>query len=206
MRIRIMIIDDHPIVVNGLRSMLESNDVVEVLGSYHCEEAFMQEFQIYQPDVILECCRHGRTGDSLVRRIYKLDPGAKVLTLVSTGLALCVRNILKEERAGYILAKADLQEFLQAIETVYLGERFIDPILQDHFSIRKVASIATESLTKREREILDYVIKGYTNQQISSRLFLSIRTVENHRCRILQKMNVKNTAAMVKNAVETGLV
>ena len=83
MRIRIMIIDDHPIVVNGLRSMLESNDVVEVLGSYHCEETFMQEFQIHQPDVILECCRHGRTGDSLVRQIYKIDPGAKVLTLVS---------------------------------------------------------------------------------------------------------------------------
>jgi len=205
MCIKVMIVDDHPIMAAGLRNVMEGCAGISVLGCYHSYDELLCGISKQCPDIVLESCRHGAASDHLALRINKEYPAVRILALVSAEMGPSFRAITKVQRAGYLMANASLQRLLEVIRTIYDGEEYQDEVFSDSLQFKGVRKVGRERLTKREREILKLVIGGYTNMQISEKLFLSVRTVENHRNNILQKMNVRNTASLIKTAIELGL-
>ncbi len=210
MHIRIAIIDDHPMVISGLKSLLYYYKNIEIIATYTEGTELLQGLVREQPDVLLlDICMPGKTGNELTRIISQKYPDIRILALTSLDVSYHVKDMLDHGCLGYLLKKTDQQTLIHAIEEVYIGHQYIDDSLKEQMvevmmNTRKAGGIP--SLTRREKEILQYVASGLTNADIAKKLFLSLRTVKNHRFNLLQKLDVKNSAELIKIAMEAGLV
>lgn len=208
--IEVAITDDHPIVVNGLKKVLDDFAHIEVTAVYHTGNALLQGIAQRQPDVLLlDMHLPDTTGIEIARVITKKYPQVRILVLSSSDVLLQVKKMLQLGCAGYILKDSDDMTIVTAIETVYGGGQFLSPVLQqrvvdDMFKTRN-AEKKQAMLTKREKEVLQLIIDEHTSQEIANMLFISPHTVENHRISLMQKLEVKNTAGLVKKALEGGL-
>jgi DNA-binding NarL/FixJ family response regulator len=208
--IRIAITDDHPMVITGLRNMLLQYPEMEVIATYGDGDELLKGLALNQPDVLLlDICMPGQTGNDLARTISRDYPDIKMLALTSMDSSYHVKDMLDHGCLGYLLKKTDQQTLADAINEVFAGNQFIDPSLREQMheamlNRRKAGGLP--SLTRREKEILQYVASGLTNQEIADKLFLSLRTVKNHRFNLLQKLDVKNTAELVTLAMKAGLI
>jgi DNA-binding NarL/FixJ family response regulator len=209
-KIEVAITDDHPIVVNGLKKVLDDFSHIEVTNVYHTGNALLQDIEIHQPDVLLlDMHLPDMTGIDIARVITKKYPQVRILVLSSSDVMLQVKKMLQLGAMGYVLKDADDLTIVKAIETVYNGGQFLSPALQQRVVDDMFKTRNTEKrqaiLTKREREVLQLIIDEHTSQEIASLLFISPHTVENHRISLMQKLEVKNTAGLVKKALEGGL-
>jgi DNA-binding NarL/FixJ family response regulator len=148
-------------------------------------------------------------GEEITLILKKQFADLKILALTNFNNTLYASNMLKNGAQGYLLKNTDEETLVNAIETVYKGEIYLSPEMKIRVEdfrkklYRKTSSKA--SLTIRETEILSLLAKGYSNQQIADELFLSKRTVENYRLNLTMKLDAKNTAGLVKYAIELGL-
>jgi len=210
MPIRVAITDDHPMVINGLKNMLQQYQDIEVTATYADGKELLNGLTGDVPDVLLlDICMPGQTGNELVRIISKTHPAIAILALTSIDASYHVKDMLDHGCLGYLLKKTDQENLVNAIRQVNLGKQFIDISLREQLheamlNRRKAGGLP--SLTRREKEILQYVASGLSNQEIADKLFLSLRTVKNHRFNLLQKLDVKNSVELVKIALEAGLV
>ena len=207
MSLKLAIADDHPIVVNGIRNILRDAPHITITDIYNNGQSLLNGIKEKQPDVLLlDMQMPDMNGPELATIILKSYPQVRILILSSTDVLLMVKKMLKLGCMGYILKDSDDVTILKAIETVQNGGQFLSPLLQqqlveDMFGGKK----KNNHLTRREKEILQLIVNEHTNQEIADKLFISLHTVENHRISLLHKLEVKNTAGLVKIALETGL-
>lgn len=209
--IRIAITDDHPLVLAGLQDMLKPFDDVRVGGLYTTGEALLSGLETDQPDVLLlDIQLPDKKGWELTSIITERYPLIKILAVTSFDATGYVRSMMRSGCKGYLLKNTDRETLIKAIRLVYEGEEYIEPVikeqmLQNIMHFKKAVKNDVPVLTRREKEILKLIIEENTSQQIADTLCLSLRTVENHRFNIQQKLQVKNTVGLIKIAIEMGL-
>jgi DNA-binding NarL/FixJ family response regulator len=209
MNIRVAIADDHPMIISGLQNMLSNYPHILLCNTYTTGTALLEDLKSTLPDVLLlDIQLPDITGDKLASVILKKYPEVKILILTNLDSTLYVHNMLRNGVHGYILKNIEPKILTEAIETVYNGGEYVDPLLKEkleHFKLHmKKESYLAPKLTIREREILQLIVNGNTSEEIAQKLFISHGTVEHYRINILLKMDVKNTAALVKKALTLG--
>jgi DNA-binding NarL/FixJ family response regulator len=208
--ISVAIVDDHPIIIDGLQNMLHNHKHIQILGVYSSGKALLEDLSRLQPDVLLlDIQLPDTTGDALVSIIQKKSPLTAILVLTSMNSTLYLENMLRQGVHGYLLKSSDSNMVIAAIEAVSQKQQFIDPVLkerQQHFTTKiQQKAVQKPSLTSREIEVLRLTVQGYSIKEISEKLFIGIRTVDYHRSNLLLKLDARNTAEMVRKALEQGL-
>lgn len=208
---RVAITDDHLVVINGIKSMLAELAGYE-LGFYtQTGNELLQRLETDVPDILLlDIQLADDNGINLCSLIRKNHPAVKVIALTSFEDTSYVKQMIDEGAHGYLLKNIDVQTLRKAFEEVILGKLYIDDaiqkkIVQETLSGKK-GSRYDIPLTKREKEILVLITDGLSNKEIADRLYISLRTVETHRFNLIQKLDAKNTAALIKEAGRRGLI
>ncbi len=209
--IRIAIADDHPLIVQGLQTMLTRYPHLKVTATFAQGQELLDGLHISQPDILLlDIQMPGKTGTELAPIILKSYPDLKIITLTNFDNALYAHNLLEAGVSGYLLKSAPEDAVIEAIEKVYKGGTFLEPSMQEklhQLQVKTNRAFTTKSdLTTREKEILQLIVDGHTDVEIAAKLFLSAYTIKHYRISLLLKLDVKNAAAMVKKAIQMGLV
>lgn len=208
--IRVMVVDDHPVWRDGLRADLEKNgDAVVVAEAADGGEAIVKARE-QMPDVVLmDLQMQPVNGAEATRRIVEDSPHAKVLILSASGEEADVMEAVKAGACGYLLKSTKTEDVVDAVRRVSKGESVFSPslagmVLQE---FRRMASKdpAEPRLTARENEVLVLVAKGYTYREIAEKLFLSIKTVQNHVQNILAKLQLHKRYELMRYAIQRGL-
>jgi two-component system response regulator NreC len=208
--IRVLIVVDHAVVRSGLRKVLESEPDIEVVGEAGDAKHAVFETRAQKPDVILmDVVMPGKSGIEATPEVLEDAPEAKVLILSMQDDPNYVREAFAAGAAGYILKEAADTDVVAAVREVASGGRYVHPTL----GARMVAADAEERkqaendpLSDRERDVLRLLALGHTNQEISEKLFVSVRTAETHRAHIMQKLRLSTRAELVRYALEQGLL
>jgi DNA-binding NarL/FixJ family response regulator len=205
--IRIAMADDHLIVLNGLEKILAGFSEIKVTGTYTNGDLLLEGLAAQQPDVLLlDIQMPGKNGIELAGIITKKYPSVKIIALTNVDILVQVKRMLKQGTMGYLMKDIGPDILLQAITTVHNGEQFIDERLKKQLLSNFSAGPGDKLITRREKEILQLITEEYTNPEIAGKLHISPHTVENHRNHLLQKLGAKNTAGLVKAAIEQGLI
>ncbi len=217
---RILIADDHSVVRSGLRLLLQSSpDFAVVAEAADGEEAIMLVDK-HKPDVVIMDISMPRLNGIEATSVMKQShPEIKVIILTVHEDEGYVYQMLRAGASGYVLKSAGKKEIFAAIESALSGKRFFSPGISEMIiegfikrdkesreTLEQVTPSSRQQLTKREIEVLRYIAQGYTNRKIAEALFLSIRTINTHRTNLMQKLDIHDTARLVRYAIETGLV
>ena len=191
--------------------MLSVYPHIELIAAFADGAALVAGMETQLPDVLLlDIHLPDKTGDALTPLLLKKHPGLKILALTNIDSTLYVHNMLRLGAMGYLLKNTDPSMVIQAIETVHKGAQFIDPSLSNklaQFTSRaKKGASMKPSLTVREKEILQLTVHGDTIQEISSKLFIGLRTVEYYRSNLFLKLDVKNMASLIRKTIELGIL
>jgi two-component system response regulator NreC len=208
--IRVLIVDDHPVVRSGLRRVLESVADIEVVGEAGDAKQAVFETRAQKPDIILmDVVMPGASGIEAIPDVLHDAPDAKVLILSMQDDPNYVRQAFAAGAAGYVLKEAADTDLVAAVREVAGGGRYVHPTL----GALIVAADAEEReraeqdpLSDRERDVLHLLALGHTNQEISDKLFISVRTAETHRAHIMQKLRLSTRAELVRYALDQGLL
>jgi two-component system response regulator NreC len=208
-KIRILLADDHAVVRQGFRLILGAQPDMEVVGeASHGREAVSESARL-QPDVaVVDVSMPELNGIEATRRIAEVSPRTRVLALSMHKDAVYVREILRAGAKGYLLKDAMDTDLVAAIRALARGEGYLSPavseaVLSDY---RKHVTDPVDLLTTREREVLQLIAEGKTNKEIAAALRLSVYTVEAHRGRIMEKLNLHSTGELVRFALRAGLI
>lgn len=205
--IKLAITDDQVIILNGLQKILADVKNISITGVYNNGDELLAGMAQELPDVLLlDIQMPGKSGIELAAIITKQYRSVKIIALTNIDVVAQIKKILQQGVMGYLLKDASPETIIDAIETVYGGEQYIQEQLRQQLLNSLSAGNARQIVTRREKEILQLIVDEFTNQEIADKLFLSLRTVENHRNNLLQKLDVKNTAGLVKIAIQEGLV
>jgi DNA-binding NarL/FixJ family response regulator len=204
--IRVFIVDDHPLVQEGIRSLLGSENSIEVCGYATTAQSCLGFFISHTADVILmDINLPDMSGIDLCKEIKIKYPGIMVLGLSTFSQGSYVTKMMENGASGYVLKNADKEELLAAIKEVNKGKTYLS--FEAGQALRKEASsVQLPIITRREKEILTLIAEGLTNPEIAEKLFVSSSTVDSHRKNLLAKLNVKNTASLVKFAMDHQLI
>lgn len=213
MQKRIALIDDHPMLLRGLKDMLECAEDIRVIGTYLSAEAFLEtcRFNDTLPDIILmDISMPGMNGELLAERLQQLYPDIIVIVFTNMEQRYYLRSMIRKGVLGYVLKSSSEGVLLEAIRTVYDGKLYFDPdIREEALKVLKTKTAGTTQrliLTKREKEVLRLIAENYSSQEIAAQLFVSKRTVDFHRTNLLLKLDVKNSITLVKKAIDLGLI
>lgn len=212
-RIKVFLVEDHTIVREGLKPLLEGKGI-HVIGEAGDGLQAVRMARDLKPDVvIMDIGLPHLGGIEAARRIVKGSPGTKVIMLTIHDEPPFVFKSLEAGVKGYLVKDAPLEELLGAIRIVMKGETYLSsnfpPGLIESYErmVKRGKSIdGFSQLTRREREILQHIAEGYTSPQIAEILYISKKTVENHRANIMGKLNIHDTAGLVRYAIKIGLV
>jgi DNA-binding NarL/FixJ family response regulator len=200
--IQIIIVDDHPMVVDGLKSSFLRHADIEVIATAGSGAECRRVLGTNSPDVVLMDLRLPDVeGIDLVLDILKKFPDLKIIVLTSNQQRFYIQSLIESGIKGYLLKSADFSEILAAVRTVAEGGKHFSSEVEKQFAADKEKQLF---LTKRELEVLQLIAAGLTNPEIADKLFISPLTVDSHRKNLLFKFNAKNTASMISEAVGQG--
>lgn len=204
--IRVLLVDDHELLRAGLRSRLEREPDVAVVGEADSAEAAVVRARALQPDLILlDMLLPGKDGIEAIPDLAAVAPDAKVVIVSSQTAPSSVRRALSAGAAGYLPKRSSDAELLRAIGRVADGAGYVEPDLGARLVDPK-GSPALEPLSERERDVVELLALGYTNQEIGKRLFISVRTVDTHRAHIMRKLRLETRAELVMFALAHGVI
>jgi DNA-binding NarL/FixJ family response regulator len=204
--ISILIVDDHQILRAGLRSRLEKEPEIDVIGEASTGEQAVVLARKLQPDmVLLDLLLPRMTGYDAVPELLKVAPDAKILIVSSQTGPTAVRQAISAGAHGYVPKRASDGELLEAIRRVMGGERYVDPDLGARLVVADGLP-ALQQISERERDVLHLLALGFTNQEIGKKLFISGRTVDTHRAHIMRKLRLETRAELVLFALANGLI
>ncbi|GAB3431087.1 response regulator [Niabella aquatica] len=201
---KVFITDDHYMVIEGIRSLLQHENEIHWMGHAMNGEACLAFLETQRPDVLLmDINLPDQKGTALCKLVKEKYPEVRVLGLSTYDQQSIIRTMLGNGASGYLLKNASREEILEAIETVIAGGEYL---CMEAAQSLKYSSTEEPVITKREKEILGLICNGLTNPEIAEKLFISLPTANTHRKSLLAKFGAKNVATLVKMAVERGLV
>lgn len=204
--IKIALVDDHQIVIDGLTAVLQQQQLVQIVATANSGEEMLEKLQYSHIDILLsDVMMEGMTGQQLAKNVRLLFPHIKIIALSMSGAGNIVEEMINDaDISGYLLKQTDKEELLQAIIKVYNGGQYFQPqILAALEEQNKISRQVNETrLTSRELEIIKHMEQDLSNKQIAEVLFISIRTVETHRKNIFRKTDTNNILSLVKWAYE----
>jgi DNA-binding NarL/FixJ family response regulator len=206
---RILLADDHSVVRHGFRRILDAQEDMEVVGEVSNGREAVDQASALQPDVIImDVTMPELNGIEATRRISETVPRARVLALSMHRDGVYVREILRAGARGYLLKDSSEADLIAAVRAVAQGEGYLSPAVSDAVlsDYRKHVTNPIDMLTSREREVLQLVAEGKTNKEIATALNLSVYTVEAHRGKIMEKLNLHSASEMVRFALRNGLI
>lgn len=214
-KITVLIVDDHTLVRDGIRSLLELVSDIEVVGEAENGREALDRVKELMPDVVLmDMAMPIMNGLEATRRIHREFPDTKVLALTQYDDSEYVIPIIEAGARGFITKMAAFSELSQAIQAVYKGESYLSPsaaavLVQDH-QVRNVSGDAEtdpyDRLTDREREVLKLVAEGKTTREIAGMLFVSPKTVESYKTSMMNKLNIRGKTELIKFAVRKRII
>jgi len=213
-KISVLLVDDHTVVRQGLRALLQAEEDMEVAGEAENGRQAVGMARKDPPDVIImDIAMPLLNGLEATRQILKNQPSAKVLVLTSYGDDDCVTQLMKAGAVGYLIKQTAANELLKAIREVYRGNAFFSPAIAKRLRDQCREAFTTGSatgklgeLTSRESEVLQLIAEGFSNKQIAAELGISIKTVEKHRQQVMNKLNIHDVAGLTRYAISKGLV
>lgn len=204
-RLRIAIVDDHPMVAEGIQSILESYDDVDVVGTLISGRAVIDQLETLNPDVILmDLNMPDMGGLSATEIVLEQRPGTRIVILSMHDSAEYISSALNHGAMGYLLKDVPTDEIKLAIDTVMKGERYLCTGAQGSLTLKDGG--VRETLTGREQTILLQLAQGQSNKQVALTLDISVRTVETHRKNIKRKLGISSTAGLTRYALEHGVL
>jgi DNA-binding NarL/FixJ family response regulator len=209
--VRILLADDHPLVRAGVRRILEAQPGITVAGEVSDGDAALEFLRADPVDVlVLDLTMPGTDGLEVLRQVKTRLPGMKVLVLTMHADAEYVARAVQDGADGYLLKDSAVQDLVAAIEAVQAGRAYYSPPVQRELSELLRAHSAPprlmDTLTEREREVVQLVVKGLSTREIATQLDISTRTVETHRANLMRKLNLKSVALLTQFAIREGLV
>ena len=214
-KIQVMVVDDHKMFVEGVQAIFSDSSHIQVVKTVHDGNEVMKSIE-NTPNldiILLDINLPNINGLELTKLISKKYPAIKILILSMYNNAEYIKEVLKEGASGYVLKNTDYEELLNAIQSVFAGNQFysqsVTQTMMNSFakkSQRNNTDILQVKISKREKEILSLIIKEHTAQEIANMLFISLHTVETHRSNLMSKLGVRNSAGLVRVALENNLV
>ncbi len=218
--VNLLIVDDHPVVRDGLKMMLESNKGkfdFQVNEASNATEAMSLITNSVIDVIIMDYKLPDKTGDIITKEVLQVNSDLKIIGLSNYDEEVYASEMLNAGARGYVLKNIDSDELIRAIEKVLEGELYYSAEIANRMISMKLKATHEEQigrekqglknqLSQREVEIIRFIVNEHTNEEISKILELSKRTVDNHRQNILTKLNLRNTAGLVRFAVENGVL
>ena len=202
---RVLIVDDHPMVAEGIQAILETYDDIAVVGALGTGEAAVEAVDRLAPDVVLlDINMPGMSGLTATELILERAPATRVLILSMHDSPEYISTALSHGAAGYVLKDVPTEEIKVAIDTAMAGERYLCPGSQETMAPR--TQDGREALTNREQTILLQLAMGKSNKEVARDLDISVRTVETHRKNIRTKLGISSTAGLTRYAMEHGVL
>jgi DNA-binding NarL/FixJ family response regulator len=211
MNLRVLLVDDHKLVREGLRYILENSSGIEVVGEAEDGAGALAAVRELRPDiVVMDVGMHGMNGIEATQRLRQSHPRLQVVALSAHADKRYVRNMLQAGAAAYVLKDSVSEDLLRAVRAAAQGEHYLSPritgcVLEGLSTPAPGAAIAGEVLGPREREVLRMLADGKTSKEIAAALSLSIKTVETHRRNVAQKVGLHSIAELTKYAIREGL-
>lgn len=208
-KIRILLADDHAVVRAGFRMILAAHPDMEIIGEAGDGRAVLEQAEKLRPDVVvMDVAMPGLNGIEATRRLGEIQPHARVLALSMHKDSVYVREMLRAGARGYLLKDSIDSDLIAAVRAVARGEAYLSPAISEGVltDYRRHVSDPLDLLTTREREVLQLIAEGKTNKDIASLLKLSVYTVDSHRGRIMEKLNLHSTGELVRFAMRSGIV
>jgi DNA-binding NarL/FixJ family response regulator len=213
-KIKIILADDHRIFRKGLKSLLSEKENIEVLAEADNGDEALEAARKYKPEiVIMDIAMPKMDGIEATRRIRERFPDTEVVVLSMHAKKAYIDQVLKAGAKGYVLKDSDEENLLSAIETVHSGGYYLDSpiadqVLSDYFSDKSKREIKKQAdpLSEREREVLRLLAEGHSNQEVADTLYISRKTVENHRANIVRKTGIQGQVGLTKYAARIGLI
>ena len=214
----VITIDDHPLIREGIKSIVNKSDKFNIVGEAdNGDDGYKIVLKLRPNIVLLDISLHGQSGFETGKKLLKIDPSIKIIILTMHSKTQYIVDALKNGIKGYLLKDNSPINLITAMEKVIHGEIFVDSYISNKVISELLPDNGTkleihmnkssyESLTVREQEILKMVVSGYSTKQISSELYISSKTVENHKASIMSKLKCKNMVELTRFAFETGLV
>jgi DNA-binding NarL/FixJ family response regulator len=212
-RIRILLVEDHAILREGLKALIELESDFDVIGEFCSVDESLDGIRDLQPDIVVtDLGLPGRSGIELLSEIKRLSPTTRKLVLTAHENEEYIRAALNAGADGYVLKDANSAELMLGIRTVSLGQQYLcraiaTKILSGYLSgdQRPASVTATQSITGREREVLTRIALGNSNKLIARELGVSPKTVEKHRSNLMRKLQLHNAAAITMFAIRNGM-
>lgn len=204
MKTSIFIVDDHYMVIEGIRSLLQNEKGIEWMGHATNAASCLGFLKNQQPDIILmDINLPDMSGIDLCKEVRQKFPSVFVLGLSTFNQQAFIRNMIDNGASGYVLKNADKEELLEAIVAVQQGKTFLSH--EANLSLRDKED-KMPPISRREKEVLLLIAEGLTNNEIADKLFISVPTVNTHRKSLLEKLKAKNTAILIGRATKLGLI
>lgn len=207
-KIRVLLVEDHQVVREGIRSLLAGEADFEVVGEASDGNEAVQQVEAKSPQVVvMDISLKGMDGIEAMKRLLKSRPQTQVVALTMHDDAATVDRALRAGARGYVLKGSGIHSLVAAIRSVTRGEAFLSPDVS-HYVLRGYLRQDDEEidpLSERERQVLALIAEGFTGREIAEKLGLKPKTVENHRARIMEKLDIHTTAGLVRYALSNNI-
>jgi len=201
MATKVFIVDDHYMVIEGIRSLLQNEKDIEWVGHASNAASCLAFLQKQQPDVILmDINLPDKSGIDLCKEVIEKYPSVFIVGLSTFNEQSFIQKMMDNGASGYVLKKATQEELMEAVQTVMKGKTYLSEEASQ--VLRKNADADIPVLTRREKEVLELIADGLTNNEIAQKLFISVATVDTHRKNLLSKFEAKNIASLIKAAMQ----
>lgn len=205
-KIKIIVVDDHPMVIEGMRSMLQQIPFVELLATASDAFSALEKVQEVQPDLIITDINMPEiSGIELSAKLKKAYPKMKIIGMSTFNERSYISQMIQNGADGFLVKSASKEEIEKAINTVLDGQMYLSVDVNMNAQEQKHLN-NLPVLTRREKEVLRLIAEGLTNPQIAEKLYISINTVDSHRKNLLAKFETSNTASLIRNAMHWGLL
>lgn len=208
---RILIVDDHQLVIDGLKGLIQSLEGFEVVGEANNGQDAIKYFEILYPHIILmDIDMPVLSGIQATEEIKRLNSEVKIIIISMHNEKAMVSKLMKIGADGYLLKNTSSEEIRTALHEVLNGSKYFSEEVKQSLNSQEnnnsKANIITQSLTEREVEIIELVAEGLTNKEIGEKLFISHRTVDTHRTNLMKKLDVSNVAGLIRFAFKNRLI